>query len=251
MKSNTDTNTDTAANAQESQDYLVRLQEGGWDLSGVDLDNLERRIRDVHAANNPLKFGTALCNLVSQAHAAIEHERTRRDAEWHRNIKEQHDRVGNIRRVAQGLRDVDKLVDAISAVRENRALISSQMPSGITSATLDGMDERQLDLAIGENDHMRMRAEGESRQLLDEADTLTRYRFKNLASVLKDLAADAQGRAQIHRDNADAIREELDARAKRAKAEQDARDNLPETTATLEELVARVAELESKLANNN
>lgn len=233
------------AYAQESESYLRKLQEGGWSLEGVDLEEIERRIVGMRTLYEPLVFGSAPYQLVSEAFQAIKRERSRRDEERQRAATERHERIADIRKAAQDLQGVDMLVDGIDATKP---ITPTMMPDRITAAAASDMADKQLSQLVAENQRQMVRAESNATKLTEEADTLTRHRIKQLAGILKDLAADEQNRAQIHRDNADVLRTEQQERERRAAEEAAAAEMLPLTTQDVQQLMSRVAELEAKLS---
>lgn len=233
------------AYARQCSEYLARLQQDGWNLSGEDLEEIERRIVGMRTLYEPLVFGSAPHQLVSDAFQAIRRERSRRDAEQQRAVTERHKRIADIRKAAQDLQGVDKLVDGIDATKP---ITPAMMPDRISAAAASDMADKRISQLVAENQHQMERAESNATKLAEEADTLTRYRIKQLASILKDLAADERNRAQIYHDNADVLRTEQQERERKSAEEAAAAEMLPLTTQDVQQLMTRVAELESRLS---
>lgn len=236
------------AYARQCSEYLARLQQDGWNLSGEDLEEIERRIVGMRTLYEPLVFGSAPHQLVSDAFQAIRRERSRRDAEQQRAVTERHKRIADIRKAAQDLQGVDKLVDGIDVARVDGLTSPAMMPYRISAESASDMADKQLSQLVAENERNSKQAEGNAAKLAEEADTLTRHRIKQLASILKNLAADERNRAQIHRDNADVLRTEQQERERKSAEEAAAAEMLPLTTQDVQQLMTRVAELEAKLS---
>ena len=235
---------------------LETLRDKGWNLTELTVGELDAAEADVDVivqgrSSRERDIDSYSSQLLGRAREALKTERTRRNLEHQSIVREQVSRVDHIARAAGYLeRAVDEMGYA-EDVEDKRYLIAPRPVDEIAVESLRAMDDAALrGLAFTES-----MAEKQTGIELDRnehsATVLEKHggtRGKRLAKVLRAMAQESREALEAHRANIASIRGEQDARVERAKMERKAKESMPETVATVDDLLARVAELEQIVA---
>lgn len=246
----------------EINDIIARLAEsasGGYqldELTADELDELDNASFDLYdAATKGLTTDyepTYIGKLIYETRDAVKHERNHRKHERDSAVAEQVGRITHITAAAGHLKKAAEEMEAAERIEAKPHIIPATAVDMLTTESAKGMDESSLASIISSSTYAANIAGGQLDQMDGAATILEKHggaRGKRLAKVLRDRANDFRVTLEAHRGNADVARAELDARAERSRKMQEAKQSLPTTTATVDDLLARVAELEEKLAS--
>lgn len=251
--------TETPAYSPEAAQAVERLESlrgSGWDITektGPELNAIEADVITIGQGRSipEMDINSYSTRLMSEASEALKTERIRRDLEHQRILKEQVDRVDLITRAAGRLERAMTDLERAEGIEDKRYLIAPRPVDVITDERLRGMDGKSIEsLAFVESMAEKQTGDGLDR-IEHSASILEKHggtRGKRLAKVLRVMAKESREALEAHRANIASIRGEQDARAERAKMEQRAKESIPETAAAVDDLLARVAELEEKLS---
>ncbi len=246
--------TPEAAKALES---LESYEREGWNLTNKTVEEMASIEGDIAAiregrCNTERSYGSYSSCLIRKAEEALRMERLHRDNERNSAIREQENRIQSITAAATFLERAAEQMKEAEGIEDKRFIIPRYPVAVLTTERASAMDDVSLDRMAD----METRIAEQTGISLDRtehsASVLEKHggaRGKRLAKVLRAVAEEHREDLEAHRANAKTAQSELDARAKRATMDQRARKSLSETTATVGELVARVAELEEKLAS--
>lgn len=242
--------------AQAALKSLEALDRAGWKLADMTTGELEAIEKDIATVRKgrcwaEKEIGSYSSKLTQKAAEALRMERLRRDTERNNAIREQQNRIQIITAAATSLERAAKQMEEAESIEDKRHIIPRYPVDVLTAERVHAMD----DVALERLEGMETRQADVDGSVLNEkehsASVLEKHggaRGKRLAKVLRAVANESREKMEAHRSNAEVARAELDARAERARKMQEAEQSLPTTTATVDDLLARVAELEEKLA---
>lgn len=247
--------TPEAAKALES---LESYERDGWNLTDATAEELAGIDEDVTAVlegrcENEQNISSYSSRIIRNAWEALRSERLRRDNERNNAIREQQKRIQDITAAATYLERAMDVMESVEATVDKRFIIPRYPVAVVSADSAQSMDDAALTRMVNL----------ESLQVTSVGNNLDKYehsasvlekqggaRGKRLAKVLRAVADEYREDLEAHRANVSAAQSELDDRAKRAEMNKQARESLPETTATVDELLSRVAELEELVAKN-
>ena len=236
---------------------LETLRDKGWNLSmmtGDELDGVEGDIATIREGRRDTEWSHRSYSscLIQKAEEALRMERLRRDNERNNAIREQENRIQSITAAATFLERAAEQMKEAEGIEDRRFIIPRYPVAVLTTERASAMDDVSLDrmadieTRIAEQTGISLDRTEHSASVLEKHGGA---RGKRLAKVLRAVAEEHREDLEAHRGNADVARAELDARAERARKMQEAKQDLPTTTAAVGDLLARVAELEEKLAS--
>lgn len=251
--------TEVPAYSPEAAQAIQRLESlrgNGWNLTEMTSPELAAIEADIITVGQGRSIqerdiGSYSTRLMGEAGEALRTERINRELEHQRILKEQRNRVDLITRAAGRIEQAMTDLEHAEGIEDKRYLIAPGPVDVITGERLQKMDDKALkSLAF-----METMAEKQTRDGLGKTEhsaaILEKHggaRGKRLAKVLRAMEKESREALEAHGANVAAIRGEQDARAERAKMEQRAKESIPETAAAVDDLLARVAELEEKLS---
>lgn len=244
--------------AAEAVERLEALERSGWDLMRMTAEELDGIDADmsviVHGRSEAeQQMGSYTGGLLHRAHEAVGAERVRRDLERQRVMAEQRSRIDHVRRAAGYLDSAQGELEQFENIEDKGFLLSPSPVDPLTRERLHAMTDKELASAEFVASMAEKQSGNSLREFEHSADVLEKHggaRGKRAAKVLRGLAKESRTTLEAHRSNASAARAEIKERAERVKRDEEARASLPRTTATVEELLVRVADLEEKLAAN-
>lgn len=243
--------------AQDALKSLESLDHAGWSLADMTMDEMGAIENDIATIRegrcwSEKEIGSYSSKLIHKAAEALRMERLRRDFERNNAIREQQNRIQSITAAATLLERAAERMEEAESIEDKRHIIPRYPVEVLTAKRAHAMD----DVALERLEGMETRQADIAGNALNErerhASVLEKHggaRGKRLAKVLRAMAQESRETMEAHRGNVDVARAELDARAERARKMQEAEQSLPTTTATVSDLLARVAELEEKLAS--
>lgn len=243
--------------AAKALEHLESLDRSEWDLTHKTVEEMASIEGDIATIcegrrDTERSYRSYSSYLIRKAEEALRTERLRRDNERNNAIREQQNRIQSITAAATFLERAAEQMEKAESIEDKRFIIPRYPVAVLTTERASAMDGASLDRMAG----METRVAEQTGISLDRTEhsaaVLEKHggaRGKRLAKVLRAVAEEHREDLEAHRANAKTAQSELDARAKRATMDQRARKSLSETTATVGELVARVAELEEKLAS--
>lgn len=236
---------------------LESLRNKGWNLSvmtGDELEAIEKDIATVRKGRcwSEKEIGSYSSKLVQEAAEALRMERLNRENNRNQAIREQQNRIQTITAAATSLERAAEQMEEAESIEDKRHIIPRYPVAVLTAERAHAMDDVSLDrmadmeTRIAEQTGITLNRTEHSASVLEKHGGA---RGKRLAKVLRAVAKESREDLEAHRGNAEVARAELDARAERARKMKEAKQSLPTTTATVDDLLARVAELEEKLAS--
>lgn len=243
--------------AQDALKSLESLDRAGWKLADMTTGELEAIEKDIATVRKgrcwaQREIGSYSSKLIHKAAEALRTERLNRENSRNQAIREQQNRIQSITAAATSLERAAEQMEHAESIEDKRHIIPRYPVAVLTAERAHAMDDVSLDrmadmeTRIAEQTGISLNRTEHSASVLEKHGGA---RGKRLAKVLRAVANESREDLEAHRGNAEVARAELDARAERARKMQEAEQSLPTTTATVSDLLARVAELEEKLAS--
>lgn len=231
-----------------------------WNLTNLTTDELDAIEANVAA----LKKGrgqsewtnrSLTSHIIQEAREALRDERLRRQNERDQAIREQQGRINTIIAAATWMEHAAECMERAEAIEDRRGIIPRYPVDVLAAEAAQGMDDAQLASFADSSERQAEFVAGKNLNEYEHAASVLEKnggaRGKRLARVLREEAEHFRDDLEAHRANAATARAELDARAERAERERQALAAVPETTANVDELLARVADLEARLAGKS
>jgi len=246
--------------ADEALKRLESFRESGWNLTNrttEELDAIDADLKTVGAGrcSRERNLFSYSSKLMQDARDALRIERLRRENQRDQAIREQQDRIHTIIAAATTMELAAEQMEKAEGIEDRRDIIPRYTVEAVTTEQAHGMDDRALASVADMNERQAELVAGKNLDEYEHAASVLEKnggaRGKRLARVLREEAEHFRDDLEAHRANAATARAELDARAKRAEDRQQAMDSVAETTANVDELLARVADLEARLSGES